>query len=83
MNQAFLALGSNICPEKNLPQSVRLLEESGRIIRRSSVWQSKPVGDMDQADFLNAAVLLETELAASEICLELIPQIESDLNRGA
>lgn len=81
MNQAFLALGSNISPEENLPQAVRLLEESGRILGRSSVWQSKPVGDTNQADFLNAAVLLETELAASEICLEVIPQIERDLYR--
>ncbi|QDT42797.1 2-amino-4-hydroxy-6-hydroxymethyldihydropteridine pyrophosphokinase [Gimesia alba] len=81
MNQAFLALGSNISPEENLPQAVRLLEASGHILGRSSVWQSKPVGDTNQADFLNAAVLLETELAAAEICLEVIPQIERDLNR--
>ncbi|QDV50932.1 2-amino-4-hydroxy-6-hydroxymethyldihydropteridine diphosphokinase [Gimesia fumaroli] len=81
MNQAFLALGSNICPEENLPQAVRLLEESGRIIGRSSVWQSKPVGDTDQDDFLNAAVLLETEWDVSEICLKVIPEIEHELHR--
>ncbi|WP_339727862.1 2-amino-4-hydroxy-6-hydroxymethyldihydropteridine diphosphokinase [uncultured Gimesia sp.] len=81
MNQAYLALGSNIRPEYYLPQAVSLLGESGRVVGRSAVWQSEPVGDTNQADFLNAAVLLETELDAAELCLELIPQIERKLDR--
>lgn len=81
MHQAFLALGSNIQPEYHLPQAVCLLAETETIIGRSSVWQSQPVGDTNQADFLNAAVLLKTEREAAEICLELIPAIEQRLNR--
>lgn len=81
MNQAFLALGSNIRAEHYLPQAVGLLGEYGNVIGRSSVWQSTPVGDTNQADFLNAAVLLETELDASALCLEVISQIECKLDR--
>ncbi|MCA9022390.1 MAG: 2-amino-4-hydroxy-6-hydroxymethyldihydropteridine diphosphokinase, partial [Planctomycetaceae bacterium] len=77
----YLALGSNIRPEFYLPEAVRLLEGSGSVVGRSSVWQSKPVGDTNQADFLNAAVLLETELEAAEICLHVIPAIEQKLDR--
>ncbi|MFH1302402.1 MAG: 2-amino-4-hydroxy-6-hydroxymethyldihydropteridine diphosphokinase [Planctomycetota bacterium] len=81
MNQVYLALGSNIRAEYYLPQAVCLLSEHGVILRRSSVWQSKPVGDHDQADFLNAAVLLETTLDASSICLVVIAKIEQQLDR--
>ncbi len=81
MNQVFLALGSNIRPEYYLPEAVRLLSEHGVILGKSSVWQSKPVGDRNQPDFLNAAVMLETALDASELCLDVIAEIEQKLDR--
>ncbi len=81
VNRVYLALGSNIRPESHLPQAVRLLGEYGTVTHRSSVWQSKPVGDVNQADFLNAAVLLETPCGAIKILSEVIPEIESKLLR--
>ncbi|WP_291172514.1 2-amino-4-hydroxy-6-hydroxymethyldihydropteridine diphosphokinase [Gimesia sp.] len=81
MNQVYLALGSNIRAEFNLPQAVRLLESCGRILRKSSIWQSQPVGDEYQADFLNAAVLWETACDAQQIWDEVIPGIEARLLR--
>ncbi|WP_298864241.1 2-amino-4-hydroxy-6-hydroxymethyldihydropteridine diphosphokinase [uncultured Gimesia sp.] len=81
MNRVFLSLGSNIRPEYYLPQAVHLLSEHGLISGKSSVWQSKPVGYPDQADFLNAAVLMETACEASELFSDVIPGIESQLNR--
>ncbi|WP_417384054.1 2-amino-4-hydroxy-6-hydroxymethyldihydropteridine diphosphokinase [Gimesia sp.] len=81
MNQVYLALGSNIRPELHLPEAVRLLAGCGKIIRKSSVWQSQPVGDEHQADFLNAAVLLETDCDAQRIWDEVIPGIEARLLR--
>ncbi|QDT89058.1 2-amino-4-hydroxy-6-hydroxymethyldihydropteridine diphosphokinase [Gimesia algae] len=81
MNQVYLALGSNIRAEFNLAQAVRLLAGCGEIRQKSSVWQSQPVGDENQADFLNAAVLLETECDAQRIWDEVIPGIEARLLR--
>ncbi|WP_417397402.1 2-amino-4-hydroxy-6-hydroxymethyldihydropteridine diphosphokinase [Gimesia chilikensis] len=81
LNRAFLALGSNIEPEKNLPKAVQLLADFGTVTVKSSVWQSAPVGDPDQPDFLNAAVLLETEHDADTICERVVPEIESRLKR--
>jgi len=74
-------LGSNIRPEYHLPQAVRLLSTYGVISGRSSIWQSKPVGDLNQADFLNAAVLMETACDASELLTDVIATIESKLKR--
>lgn len=81
MNQVFLALGSNIRPEYYLPKAVSLLDEYGVILRRSTVWQSSPVGDHNQADFLNAAVLMETAFEASALRLDVITVIEDQLGR--
>lgn len=80
-NLAYLSLGSNIEPERNLPAAVALLEQFGRVTAVSSAWQSAPVGFTEQADFLNAAVLLETPLSAQALREQGIAQIEKDLQR--
>jgi 2-amino-4-hydroxy-6-hydroxymethyldihydropteridine diphosphokinase len=83
LNRAFLSLGSNIEAEANLPAAARLIAELGSVVSVSRVWQSAPVGDTRQADFCNAAVLLETPLTVEELIGEtgLLRQIESRLGR--
>jgi 2-amino-4-hydroxy-6-hydroxymethyldihydropteridine diphosphokinase len=83
-NRAYLSLGSNIQPEQHLPAAVRALAEFGRVQAVSRVWESPPYGVSRQAapsNFLNGAVLLETDLSASSIYDEIIPQIERKLGR--
>jgi 2-amino-4-hydroxy-6-hydroxymethyldihydropteridine diphosphokinase len=81
LHRAFLSLGSNIEPEANLPAAVRELARYGTILAVSRVWEASPVGFCEQANFLNAAVLLETSLDAKQIRTELIPAIERKQNR--
>ena len=80
-NLAYLSLGSNIDPEHNLPKAASQLAQFGRIKAASSVWQTAPVGFTNQPDFLNAAVLLETELSAETLRHQAITQIENALGR--
>ena len=80
-NLAYLSLGSNIDPERNLPAAVAQLACFGRIRAASRVWQTAPVGLTDQPDFLNAAVLLETHLSALALREQAIAQIEKSLRR--
>jgi 2-amino-4-hydroxy-6-hydroxymethyldihydropteridine diphosphokinase len=80
-NLAYLSLGSNIDPERNLPAAVARLTCFGCIRATSSVWQTAPVGFTDQPDFLNAAVLLETHLSAPILREQAIAQIEKSLLR--
>lgn len=80
-HQAFLGLGSNINAETNLPLAVQHLSDFGTITRVSSVWESPPVGYLDQASFLNAAVLLETNLSADDVKALAITHVESQLER--
>lgn len=81
VNRAYLLLGSNIRPEENLPAAVRELERHGLLVAVSPVYESKPVGSANQANFLNAAVLLETPLSARALRFEVIAGIELKLGR--
>jgi 2-amino-4-hydroxy-6-hydroxymethyldihydropteridine diphosphokinase len=80
-NRAYLSLGSNIEPERNLPAAVAQLARYGQIKRVSTVWQTAPVGLIDQPDFLNAALLLETPLSAQVLREQAIVEIERNLKR--
>jgi 2-amino-4-hydroxy-6-hydroxymethyldihydropteridine diphosphokinase len=85
LNRAYLSLGSNIEPARNLPAAVRELCAFGRVGAVSRVWESAPFGtqvsESPAANYLNGAVLLETELSARAICADAVPQIEKRLGR--
>jgi 2-amino-4-hydroxy-6-hydroxymethyldihydropteridine diphosphokinase len=66
----YLGLGSNVGDrEANLRGAIDALREGGvEVTAVSSSYESEPVGEiLDQPDFLNAAIRIETELAAEEL----------------
>ena len=77
----FLSLGSNIEAQANLLSCVRLLAERFRILAVSRVYDTAPVGLVEQDNFLNGAVLIETELGVAELKREVLTQIEESLGR--
>ena len=81
MNRVFVALGSNIDSERNLREAVRRLASRCRLLAVSPVYETAPVGKTDQPNFLNAAVLIETDLAAGELKTEVLQIIEQELGR--
>jgi 2-amino-4-hydroxy-6-hydroxymethyldihydropteridine diphosphokinase len=80
-NRVYICLGSNIDAERNLPAAVRLLGRYGTVAAASTVYETLPVGFADQANFLNAAVLLETDRSLDEVLCEIVPAVESELGR--
>jgi 2-amino-4-hydroxy-6-hydroxymethyldihydropteridine diphosphokinase len=80
---AYLGLGSN---EGNRLASLRAaraaLERRGlRVVASSSVYETAPQGEViDQPDFLNAAIAVETELEPEGL-LELCKEVERELGR--
>jgi 2-amino-4-hydroxy-6-hydroxymethyldihydropteridine diphosphokinase len=82
-NRAYLSLGSNIEPEQNLPAAVRALATFGRVLAVSRVWESAPFESEGKSgkNFLNSAVLLETDLSPAEIYDQAIAQVERQLGR--
>lgn len=80
-NTAYLSLGSNIKPEENLPAAIRLLAALTKLVAVSSVWETEPVGLRPQPNFLNAAAIVETDLAAEQLKREVLDRIEQSLGR--
>lgn len=78
---AFIALGSNIDPERYLPLAVTALTRLGAVTAVSSVYESLPADGSDQPNYLNAAVLLLTDLSAVQLCTASLPAIEKELGR--
>ncbi|HEX3724109.1 MAG TPA: 2-amino-4-hydroxy-6-hydroxymethyldihydropteridine diphosphokinase [Nitrolancea sp.] len=68
MARVSLSLGSNLGNRAaRLRQAVGDLRRLGEIVRVSSLYETVPVGYVDQPRFLNAVVLLETDLQPNEL----------------
>lgn len=74
-------LGSNIDKETNLPAAVRLLRAWTTVLQVSGVYETAPVGLVQQAMFWNTAVLIETPLSPAELKVTVLSAIERQLKR--
>ncbi len=80
-NNVFIALGSNIEPRaERLRTAADSLAALGKVTAKSFVYETAPIGVLDQPDFLNAVVLLETELTPVAL-LEGLRSLEIALGR--
>jgi 2-amino-4-hydroxy-6-hydroxymethyldihydropteridine diphosphokinase len=83
MAQAFLSLGSNLGDRAaTLDAALRALEAPAdvRILRRSSLYETAPVGKTDQPEFYNLVVEVETSLTP-EMLLDRCQEVERALGR--
>ena len=83
MSGGYLGLGSNVGDRlAHLRAAVELLPEHGVEVKAaSSVYETEPVGEiLDQPDFLNAAVRIETELEPEQL-LDACKAIEVEQGR--
>jgi 2-amino-4-hydroxy-6-hydroxymethyldihydropteridine diphosphokinase len=77
---AYIGLGSNIEPEKNLPEAVRRLSELTEVAAVSSAWRAPAIGQA-APEFLNAAAKVLTDLPASKLKENILRMIEAQLGR--
>jgi len=81
LNRVFIVLGSNIDKEENLPRAVRILSKMCRVAAISPVYETVPVGLLDQPNFFNAAVLVHTPMSPIQFKEEVLSKIERRLQR--
>lgn len=82
-HNVYLSLGSNLGDsEDNIKRAIKLLDNDKdcRVLRVSSLRITKPVGNVEQEDFLNGALYMQTILNPNDL-LSLIASIEKELKR--
>src|ERR1700756_1061428 len=85
MQTAYIGMGANLPsrlgpPEATLAAAASRIETLGRVVARSSLYSTEPVGFADQPRFLNAVVILETNLDPHAL-LEGLLRIELEFGR--
>ena len=71
---AYVGLGSNLqMPARQIDEAFELLAEieGSRLVRRSSLYRSTPLGGIEQPDFVNGVAAMLTTLEPSEFLAKL------------
>ncbi len=83
MHTVYLGLGSNQSdPINQIKNATELIEkiETSKITKKSSLYESLPVGYLDQPNFINQVISVQTSLSPAEL-FERFQQIEFQLKR--
>ena len=82
-NKVYLSLGSNIGNRQEYIESAIELvgkREGIKILKKSGLYETSPIGYVEQDLFLNAVIKIETDFSEREI-LKIINKIENELDR--
>lgn len=79
MPAAYVGVGSNIDPERNVLEALRLLKPEG-LEAVSTVYRTEPVGGRGQPRFLNCAARIRTERPPNEL-VAVLKRVEGLLGR--
>ena len=74
MTIAYVGIGSNLDePRRQVLEALTELDRlpHTRVVKKSSLYRSAPMGHTDQPDFINAVARLETGLPAERLLAEL------------
>ena len=83
MNTVAIGIGSNIEPVKNIQRAKEILAHEHLVESESTFVTTKPLGDPNQPDFINGAILVKTDntleaftsfIKKTELSLGRLPQ---------
>jgi 2-amino-4-hydroxy-6-hydroxymethyldihydropteridine diphosphokinase len=81
MARAYLALGSNVAPERHVPAALAQLAACLEVLAVSPIYESAAVGAPGTPAFWNATALVATELPPAELKHAVLRRIEAELGR--
>jgi GTP cyclohydrolase-4 len=80
-HQVYLGLGANLGDrQSNLAQALQHIRAKAIIEKVSDCYETKPIGYLEQPDFINIACLITTTLSPHEL-LRFLKQIETRMGR--
>lgn len=81
MTRAFIGIGSNIEPEKNVRAAIRSLAQQTRVVGISMVYCTGALNRPEQPHYFNCVVEIETEAPPAEVKHGILRPIENSLGR--
>jgi 2-amino-4-hydroxy-6-hydroxymethyldihydropteridine diphosphokinase len=79
--RAFIAVGSNISPKKNVRAALLALGRQEQIVAVSTIHRTEPEGRPDQPDFYNCVVEIKTDKTPEALKYQVLRRIEAGLGR--
>jgi 2-amino-4-hydroxy-6-hydroxymethyldihydropteridine diphosphokinase len=79
--RAFIAVGSNVAPERNIPEALEQLQSRTRVMDCSTFYRTPPLNRPDQPTFVNGVWKIETAMLPRALKFDLLRPIEARLGR--
>lgn len=79
-NTCIIGIGSNIEPEKNIREAMKIIGAEHELIMVSGLITTSPLGIKDQPDFLNGAAKIRTSVSEEEF-VKYLKSVEERLGR--
>jgi 2-amino-4-hydroxy-6-hydroxymethyldihydropteridine diphosphokinase len=81
MTRAFIGIGSNVDPAKNVRAAIRSLAQQTRLVGISMVYCTDALDCPEQSPYYNCVVAIETEVPPAEVKHGILHPIENSLGR--
>lgn len=81
MTVAFLSLGSNIKPEENMLEAVKLLSHHVKVLKASTVYLTEPLRHRSHPAYYNCVLKIETDIKPHDLKFGVLRPIEQKLGR--
>lgn len=79
--EVFLAVGSNIDPERNILEALQRIQRHARVTGVSTLYRTEPLDRPDQPPFLNGVWRVATPTPARTFKFDGLRRIEQELGR--
>ena len=79
--KAYISVGSNIEPERNIEKALELLKKHTRILDTSTFYRSKALRKEKEKEYLNGVWCIQTEKEAEELKSGVLKKIEDSCER--
>ncbi|HEY3398003.1 MAG TPA: 2-amino-4-hydroxy-6-hydroxymethyldihydropteridine diphosphokinase [Armatimonadota bacterium] len=81
MARVFVAVGSNLEPERHVPEGLRRLSARVPLVAISTFYRTEPEGRPEQPAFYNGVVEVATDLSPRELKFDVLREIERQTGR--
>ena len=81
MSRAYIGVGSNLDPERNVQAALAALRRALPVVAISTFYRTEPIGHPDDPEFVNGVIAVEAARSGPTLEREVLRPIEDALGR--